>query len=62
MEGCGVRSAECLVCVYLSINLMGVNRPKCMQRVCGVHSGQNGTRCRDGVKVMWCHPHVVWLV
>jgi len=22
---------------------------------CGVHSWQNGTRCRDGVKVLWCH-------
>ena len=23
---------------------------------------QNGTRCRDGVKVLWCHSHLVWLV
>ena len=22
----------------------------------------NGTRCRDGVKVLWCHFHLVWLV
>ena len=23
---------------------------------------QNGTRCRDGVKVsVWCHPHLVWI-
>ena len=22
----------------------------------------NGTRYRDGVKVLWCHSHVVWLV
>ena len=29
---------------------------------CGVHSWQNGTRCRDGVKVLWCHSHLVWLV
>ena len=21
----------------------------------------NGTRCRDGVKVLWCHFHLVWL-
>ena len=21
----------------------------------------NGTRCRDGVKVLWCHSHLVWL-
>ena len=23
---------------------------------------QNGTRCRDGVKVLRCHSHLVWLV
>ena len=23
---------------------------------------QNGTRCRDGVKVLWYHFHLVWLV
>ena len=27
-----------------------------------MHSWQNGTRCRDGVKVLWCHSHLVWLV
>ena len=21
-----------------------------------------GTRCRDGVKVLWCYSHLVWLV
>ena len=21
----------------------------------------NGIRCRDGVKVLWCHSHLVWL-
>ena len=26
------------------------------------HSWQNGTRCRDGLKVLWCHSHLVWLV
>ena len=26
------------------------------------HSWQNGTRCRDGVKVLWCCSHLVWLV
>ena len=20
----------------------------------------NGKRCRDGVKVLWCHSHLVW--
>ena len=23
---------------------------------------QNGTRCRDGVKVLWCRSRLVWLV
>ena len=23
---------------------------------------QNGTRCRDGGKVLWCHSHLLWLV
>ena len=27
-----------------------------------MNSWQNGTRCRDGVKVLWCHSHLVWLV
>ena len=27
-----------------------------------MHSWQNGTRCRDGVNVLWCHSHLVWLV
>ena len=26
------------------------------------HSWQNGTRCRDGVNVLWCCSHLVWLV
>ena len=26
------------------------------------HSWQNGTRCSDGVNVLWCHPHLVWLL
>ena len=27
-----------------------------------MHSWQNGTRCRDGVNVLWCHSHLVQLV
>ena len=27
-----------------------------------MHSWQNGTRCRDGVNVLWCRSHLVWLV
>ena len=26
------------------------------------HSWQNGTRCRDGVNVLLCRSHLVWLV
>ena len=33
-----------------------------VRRVCGVHGWQNGTRCRDGVKVLWCYSYLVWLV
>ena len=27
-----------------------------------IYSWQNGTRCRDGVNVLWCRFHLVWLV
>ena len=27
-----------------------------------MHVWQNGTRCRDGVKVLWWRSHLVWLV
>ena len=27
-----------------------------------MHSWQNGTRCRDGVNVLWCRSHLVRLV
>ena len=27
-----------------------------------MHSWQNVTRCRDGVNVLWCRSHLVWLV
>ena len=30
--------------------------------ICGVHSWQNCTRFRDGVKVFWCRFHLVRLV
>ena len=33
-----------------------------MRLVTGVHSWQNGTRCRDGVNVLWCRSHLVWPV
>ena len=27
-----------------------------------MHNWQNGTRCRDGVNMLWCRSHLVWLV
>ena len=27
-----------------------------------MYSWQNDTRCRDGVKVLWCRSHLVWSV
>ena len=38
------------------------NRLSAWREFCGVHSWQNGTKCRDGVKVLWCHSHLVRLV
>ena len=34
----------------------------CTQLTNTKDSWQNGTRCRDGVKLLWCHSHLVWLV
>ena len=45
-----------------SVHLVGVDRLSACREFCGVHSWQNGTRCRDGVKLLWCHSHLVWLV
>ena len=44
MEDCGESDAECRV------HLVGVDRVMYFRGFCGVHSWQNGTRCRDGVK------------
>jgi len=52
----GVSNAEYLV------HLVSMNRLSACREFCGVHSWQNGTRCRDGVKVFWCRSHLVWLV
>ena len=49
-------SAECRV------HLAGVNRLSACRKFFWVHSWQNGTRCRDGVNVLWCRSHLVWLV
>ena len=53
VEGCGVSRAE------YSVHLVGVNRRSGCIEFCGVHSWQNGTRCRDGLKWLWCHSHLV---
>ena len=45
----GVSNAE-----YLGSS-MHMNRLSACRELCGVHSWQNGTSCRDGVKVLWCH-------
>ena len=34
----------------------------CTQLTNAKHSWQNGTRCRDGVKLLWCDFHLLWLV
>jgi len=40
------------------VHLVSTNR---LREFCGAHSwNMNGTRCRDGVKVL-CHSHLVWL-
>ena len=50
-------SAEC--CVHSE----GVNRlSACRKFFFWVHSWQNGTRCRNGVNMLQCHLHLVWLI
>ena len=44
------------------VHLVGVNRLSACRKFFGVHSLQNGRRCRDGVNVLWCLSHHVWLV
>ena len=39
-----------------------MNRLSVCREFCGVHSWQNGTRCRDGIKVLWCHSELVCMV
>ena len=34
----------------------------CIQLTNTEHSWQNATRCGDGVDVLWCRSHLVWLV
>ena len=56
-------STECLVDVKLCIHLVGVNRLNTCREFCVcIVAWQNGTTCRDGVKALWYHFHLVWLV
>ena len=50
VEGYGVSSAE------YRVHLV------CKEFLHVVHSWQNGTRCRDGVNVLWCRSHLVRLI
>ena len=45
----------------LCLWLVWANKYKC-RGFCVVYRWQNGTRCRDGVKVLWCRSRLVWLV
>ena len=56
IEDCGVSNAE------YHVHLVHMNRLSACGEFCGVRSWQNGTRCRDGVKVSGYHSHLVWLV
>ena len=46
---------------YLNCSFKHMDRLSACREFCGVHGLQNGTRCSDGVKVLWCHSHLVWL-
>ena len=46
----------------LCVNMQFVTTLVCTQLTNTKHSWQNGTRCRDGVNVLWCRSHLVWLV
>ena len=61
MEDCRVSIAEYLV--HLGC-IVCMNRLSACREFCDVHSWQNCTRClyRDGVKVLWCHSHLVRMV
>ena len=54
---------SCLLCRRLwseqSLVPCSFNRLSACREFCGVHGWQNGTRCRDGVKVLWCHSYLV---
>ena len=53
MEDCGVSN----------VHLVRMNRLHACRVLWECILGNlNGTRCKDGVKVLWCHSHLVWLV
>ena len=53
----------CIYCASVpSLHRESTDSLTCTQLTNTKHSWQNGTRCRDGVKLLWCHSHLVWLV
>ena len=44
------------------VYLVHMKRLSACRDFCGVDSYQNGTRCTDGVKVLWCHSRLIWLI
>ena len=57
MEDCGASNAEYLVHLVHMIGYVHVE-----SFMVSIVGNLNGTRCRDGVKVLRCHSHLVWLV
>ena len=55
---CGVSSFN----AEYFVHFVCMNRLSACRDICGVHSWQNGTRCRNGVKVLWCHSAIYSLV
>ena len=39
-----------------------MNRLSACREFCGMHSWQNATKCMEGVKMLCCYSHLVWLV
>ena len=55
MEDCGASNAEYLVhLVYMNRGYMHV-----ASFVVCIVGNLNGKRCRDGVKVLWCHSNLI---
>ena len=53
---------EWAVSAEYCIHLVEVNRLTIWESFVVCIVGKNGTRCRNGVKVLWYHSYLVWLV